>query len=148
MLRNEFGPKFTGGVADSEFARRVAPDTIVQDPDMMKAHRFVELARDHAVCVATSGPWRAPGFELAAYSALSRAVVAQAFVAELPGDFRADANFLPFTTPEQCVEQTWRLVADAARIRAQMRANWAYYNTWIRPDAFALRIIDETLEGT
>jgi hypothetical protein len=80
------------------------------------------------------------------YTGASRAIVSEALSSELPGEFAPEANYLPFTTPAQCVEQVQHLMNDPVLMRAQMRANWAYHNAWVRADALAMRVIGETLE--
>jgi hypothetical protein len=146
QLRREFGPQFLGGVEASEFAQRHFPDIVASSPGATKHRTFLELVRQHPICVSTSGPRRSPAFDLAAYTGASRAIVSEAISSELPGNFAPDVNYLSFTTPAQCVEQAQRLIADPVRVRAQMRANWAYHNTWVRADALAMRVIDETME--
>ena len=61
---------------------------------------------------------------------------------QLPGPFAPESHYLPFTSPEECVARVTELMGSASLREKLMRASQAYYDGWMRPDAFASRIIE------
>jgi len=142
QLRAALGPAFFGGTQRSAFATDYAPDTLLSDTSVSSKRAYLEKVRDSAICIATTGLHGSNGCKLGEYVALSRAVVSEPLRYQLPGPFAAETHFLEFETPEQCVAQVRRLMQDDALRRQLMRNNWDYYNTWMRPDSMAMRVVE------
>jgi hypothetical protein len=144
-LRREFGARFTGGIVHSEFARRHSPDLLLPDPGSARQMRFIELAREHAVCVTSVGLHGSNGFRMAEFIALSRAIVSEPLRYAVPGNLAEGAHYLAFETPGQCVERVARLFDHPAEREEMMLRNRDYYLRWLRPDRLAWRLIALTL---
>jgi hypothetical protein len=140
-LRKAFGAQFYGGLLPDDFARRFAPDAILDSGQQAAPLEFIRRVREHPVCVTSVGLHGSNGFRLAEFVALSRAIVTEPLCYRVPGDFAAGANYLEYTTPEECVAQVARLFDHPDERRALMERNWAYYREWLRPDRLALRLV-------
>jgi hypothetical protein len=141
QLRAAFGDQFTGGTQHSPFAAAFAPQALMPNPEAAAKGRYLDLVRRHPVCVATMGLHGSNGGKLAEYVAASRAIVSEPLKYTVPGPFEPERHYLPFTNPVECVAQARRLVTDEALRARVMRENHAYYDTWMRPDRLARRVI-------
>lgn len=141
-LRKTFGPRFTGGVMHSEFARQRYPDVLLDDPRGASKRAYIGRVRRSAICIATSGLHGSNGWKLAEYVSLSRAIVSEPLRYAIPGDFAAPANYLPFESPDECAAQVQRLMDDHALRAAQMHANQRYAEHYMRPQALARYVLD------
>lgn len=139
--RREFGSRFYGGFAATEFARREYGDCLVPEGEGKQTVEVLQRARDAAVCVTTTGLHGAIGWKMAEYVAASRAIVSTRLTAVIPGGFSAGVNYLDFETTDEFVCAVDRLLSDADLRLAMMQANWAYYNSWVRPDALVLNTL-------
>lgn len=140
-LRKAFGAQFYGGLLPDEFARRLAPDAILESGCQAAPQEFIRRVREHPVCVTSVGLHGSNGFRLAELVALSRAIVTEPLRYRVPGDFAPGANYLEYTTPDECVAQVARLFDRPGERQALMERNWAYYQQWLRPDRLALRLV-------
>lgn len=136
-LRAELGDRFVGGLVPSEFARARYGDCVV-DAAATARPRFLRALAGCDVAVATTGLHGSNQWKLAEYLAASKAVVTQPLRYEVPA-FNTPEHYLPFETPEECVEQTTALIDDPERRVAMMRANRDYYEAYVRPDAIVRR---------
>jgi hypothetical protein len=141
-LRKALGASFSGGTTHSAFARQYAPDTLMPDPRSSSKRNYLRMVRRHPICITTTGLHGSNGCKLAEYVALSRAIVSEPLRYEVPGPFAPDSHYLPFRDPDECVRQVLRLVEDRALRTAMMQNNWDYYTSWMRPDAFARRVVE------
>jgi hypothetical protein len=137
-LRMEFGEALIGGLAATQDAIRDYPDCVVLDPHVTRKLHYLELMRESDVCIATRGLAGSNGWRLGEYVAASRAVVSEVLECEVPGGFAPGRNYMAFTDPGSCVEQTLALMNDSDRRRSMMEANQAYYQAYLRPDAVVL----------
>jgi hypothetical protein len=140
-LREAFGERFHGGVRPTPFSLRHCPDIVLSSPPRGSQREFIRRVREHPVCVTSVGLHGSNGFRLAEFVAMSRAIVSEPLCYDVPGDFAAGRNYLPFRTPEECVAQVARLLESTDEREAMMRTNWDYYGRWQRPDRMALRIV-------
>jgi hypothetical protein len=146
QLRAALPGAFYGGVQRSAFARREAPDALLPDGGVASKRRYLERVREYPICVATTGLHGSNGCKLAEYVSLSRAILSEPLQYVVPGDFAPGRNYLPFETPDECVRGALRLFHDGALRTDMMRANHAYYNAWLRPDAMAAHVVSGILE--
>lgn len=142
QLRTALGAAFTGGTQHGAFARSYAPDTLMPDARASSKRTYLQTVRRHPICIATMGLHGSNGCKLAEYIALSRAIVSEPLRYQLPGPFAPETHYLPFTSPEECVARVTELMQSQSLREKLMRANWAYYQEWMRPDAFAGRIVE------
>ena len=103
---------------------------------------FIDQVRQHPICVTTAGPHRSNGFKFAEYVAMSRCIVAEPVVTEIPGNFAEPRNYLTFTSPEACVQRVLQLSGDRGLRAAQMQANRNYFEDWMEPERLARRLVD------
>jgi len=142
LLRDEFGPRFLGGLNPSPDALRDFPDLVV-DPQVVKKPAYLRAMRSAAVCVTSRGLVDSNGWRLAEYVAASRAIVTEPLAHEVPGEFTAGRNYLEFSDPQSLVEAVNHLLSDAEG-RARMReANHRYYLDHVRPDAIVARTLEQ-----
>lgn len=143
LLRSAFGERFFGGLMHSEFAARRYPDVLLPEARAASKRAYVQRVRRSAICVATRGLHGSNGWKLAEYVGLSRAIVTEPLQYAVPGDFAAGHNYHEFAAPEACVERVGSLLENPAQRKAQMQANWKYYNRWMRPDSLARHVVDQ-----
>jgi hypothetical protein len=139
--RREFGSRFYGGFAATDFARREYGDCLVPEGEGRQTVEVLQRARDAAVCVTTTGLHGAIGWKMAEYVAASRAIVTSRLTATMPGGFSAGVNYLDFETVDEFIPAVDRLLSDADLRLSMMRANWAYYHACVRPDALVLNTL-------
>ena len=144
--RTAFGPRFIGGLFVDEYSKRQAPDCLLPSENQSDKHRFLERVRRAGVCVATTGLHGSIGWKMAEYVAASKAIVSEPLLRTLPGSFSPGVNYLEFTSPEGFVKVTERLLADPELRSAMNRANWDYYQSWVRPSALVLKTIGVVLD--
>ena len=136
------GPRFFGGLENSLFAQKCAPDLVLPAADTNK-NAFLARLKQNYVCVATEGLHHSTGWKMAEYCAAGRAVVTDPIRYALPGEFSRGRNFIQYTAPEECVSQLTSLLDDVPGIHRMEAANFAYYNDYVRPDAMVLRTLRE-----
>jgi hypothetical protein len=146
QLRAALPGAFYGGVQHSAFARREAADALLPDSAVSSKRRYLERVRQYPICVATTGLHGSNGCKLGEYVSLSRAILSEPLQYVVPGDFLPGRNYLPFETPDECVRGALQLFHDGALRAEMMRANHAYYDAWLRPDAMAAHVVSGILE--
>ena len=145
-LRREFGARFYGGIQHSVFARGRFPDLLLPDHASSSKLAYLRRLRDYPIGVATTGLHESNGWKLSEYVGLSRAIVSEPLRYSVPGGFTHPTHYLPFSSPEACVEQVALLMDRPAERMQQMQRNRDYYQAWMRPDVLAWRIIQLTRE--
>jgi len=133
VLKRALGERFTGGFAESAFARKRYPDLIVPDRLTTQASYLAKM-RMHPICVATTGLHGSIGWKLAEYVAFSKAIITEKLLYSVPGDFGPNRNYLEFTAPEDCAAAAMRLLEDKELRERLMLNNAAYYRAFLRPD--------------
>ncbi len=134
LLKGALGERFTGGFANTAFARKRYPDLIAPDSLTTQAS-YIATMRSHSICVATTGLHGSIGWKLAEYVAFSKAILSEKLVFGVPGDFGPGRNYLEFGSPEDCAAGAVRLVEDRDLRERLMLSNAAYYRDFLRPDA-------------
>lgn len=134
-LRREFGNAFTGGLEHSAYAKKQFRDCLTNIPAMTSKKNYLELVKDHAICVSTVGLNQSIGWKFGEYVALSRAILSEELAFQIPGGFCVNENYLEFTSVDQCVEQAVRLMENPALVAEMMQQNHEYYRKNLRPDA-------------
>ncbi len=140
-LRAAFGARFTGGIVPTPYAQRRCPDVLLPSMAAASPRQFIAQARQHAVCVTSTGLHGSTGFRLAEFVSLARAIVSEPLRYAVPGPFREDSHYVSYTSPEECVERVDHLLTHETERMQLMRNNAQYYSTWLRPDRLAARIV-------
>ena len=148
-LKKRYGPRFTGGIQfDPKEVGRCGGLMVGIGATSRK--RYLETMHKADICIGSTGLHNSIGWKTAEDVAASKAIVNEAFCFQVPGNFRAGVNYLPFADVEGCLTQVERLMGDPQRIYEMALANQAYYQASGRPDrvmANALRQVFPELEG-
>ncbi len=142
QLREEFGPRFLGGLSPSPDALRDYPD-VIADPQVVKKPAYLRAMRSAAVCVTSRGLVDSNGWRLAEYVAASRPIVTEPLVHQVPGKFTAGRNYVEYSDPRSLVEAVRDLVDDDEKRAAMRAANHRYYLDHVRPDALVARTLEQ-----
>jgi hypothetical protein len=134
LMKGTLGVRFTGGFADSKFCRDQYPDLLVA-PEVTHQQQYLLRLKTMPICIATSGLHGSIGWKFAEYVAFARAPVSEALTYSVPGPFAPDRNYLPFTSPAQCLNAAIKLIEDRSLRQELMRNNAAYYQSHLRPDS-------------
>lgn len=145
LMREALGSRFTGGFADSRFSRQHYADLIVPR-EMTHQPSYLERLRKTPICIATTGLHGSIGWKLAEYVAFAKAPVSEPLNYQVPGAFEREKNFLEFTSPEECLTATVRLIEDRGLRQELMRNNAAYYLSHLRPDSLVRNALLTALE--
>ena len=140
--REALGERFLGGLENSMFAQKAAPDLVLPAAETNKA-AFLRRLKENYVCVATEGLHGSVGWKMAEYCAAGRAIVTDPLRCAVPGGFSRGRNYIQFATPEECVSQLTALLNNPSGVHRLEAANFAYYNDYVRPDAMVLRTLRE-----
>ena len=141
LLKREFEGLFFGGIKPDAFVCKYFADAVLPDARLFEQRAYLARLRAFPICVTTRGLHRSNGGRLGEYVAHSKAIVAERPAFGVPGAFADGVHYLAFSTPEECVEATARLVQDA-RLRYQMMIdNFRYYQAYVRPDSLVLNTI-------
>ncbi|PQZ55510.1 hypothetical protein CQZ94_15085 [Bacillus sp. MYb209] len=141
LCRKEFGDKFYGGVAPSEFAYKNYADIVIEDGKATERNNYLRKVKESAICIATMGLHQSIGWKFAEYVAASKAIVTEELHYEVPGDFRDGQNYLVFKTPEECINQIYTLSNNENYRYQMMINNYRYYHEYVRPDRLVLNSI-------
>ena len=132
-LRAKFGKNFIGGFSPEPFALKNYRDCVV-DSKLTEKANYLQTIKDTSICVATMGLRKSNGFKIAEYVAGSKAIVSEKLHYQPTGNFENGKNYLEFTSADGCVERVGELFYDAEKRRAMKRANYNYYQEYLRPD--------------
>jgi len=140
--REALGERFFGGLENSMFTQKVAPDLVLPATDTGKL-AFLNRLKENYVCLSTEGLHGSVGWKMAEYCAAGRAILTDPPRCSLPGGFSCGRNYILYATPEECVSQLTSLLNNVPGIHRMEAANFAYYNDYVRPDAMVLRTLRE-----
>ncbi len=132
-LREQFGDLFTGGLSDSPYARKLAPDLILP-PKTTSRRNYLRQMQNTDIVIASTGLHGSVGGKLGEYVAASRAIVTEPLLYEPTGSFTEGVHYLSFETVDQCLEQVERLRKDPEKIRNMQEENQRYWQEYLRPD--------------
>jgi hypothetical protein len=146
LLRKEFGQNFIGGLKPTAYAREHFGDCLLEDGRAAEKRNYLQAMHRAHIGVATMGLYGSIGFKVGEYVAASKAIVTEKITQVVPGDFRADKNYLEFETPEECVERVRELADDKTRLAGMMRENSSYYARYLRPDAMIMNTLERVVQ--
>jgi hypothetical protein len=130
-LKNAFGKQFIGGLLPSPYSLKHYPDCLSSLPGDRRS--YLKLVKRCLIAVMTTGLHDSIGGKLSEYLASSKCVVSEQLRYELPKPLVAQENFLPFTTPDECVKACQKILNDPAFATEMRRANFRYYLNEVRP---------------
>lgn len=132
---------FIGGLPDSAISRRLAPD-LIMDPAYTNRAEYLKLMHKSDICIGSSGLYDSIGWKTGEYVAAAKAIVNEKLHYTVPGDFTAGKNYLEFDTADGCVENVERLLSRPDLIFEMKKANYNYYQSYLRPDVLIRRTLD------
>ncbi len=138
VLRKEFSNKFFGGLAHDDYSAKHFKDALLPDGNLSNKRKYLEVLKNFPICVATTGLNNSNGWKLGEYVALSKAVITEPLVFEVPGDFAVGRNYLEFTNADELANSAARLFEDKNLRAALMLNNYHYYQSFLRPDSLIL----------
>lgn len=133
QLRRIYGNAFTGGIQNSAFAEKMCSDILVPQ-HLTRKRTYLAAMQNADICIGSAGLHHSIGWKTGEYVAASRAIVAERFYYQLPGNFREGVNYLPFDTVEQCLEAVESMYNDPESVYRMKQENHLYYNTALRPE--------------
>jgi hypothetical protein len=141
--RKRLGKNFTGGIAISEYARKIAPEELVRNNLYSHKSSYLETLRSACIAIATTGLEDSIGFKFAEYVCMSKAIVSSPIDQYLlPGDFANNHNYIAFdNSAEDCINKCEQLMQDKALLLHLMQNNHQYYQQYLRPDKLAWNIL-------
>ena len=146
MLRKELGSNFYGGFVHNKFTTEKYKDVLIDVPANAQKETYLRTLEKYPICVATTGLHGSIGGKFAEYVAFSRAIVSEKLQYDVPGPFRSTRNYLEFQSPEDCVQQSVRLMTDHHLRMEMMTSNSEYYQHYVRPDALVLNALSIAME--
>ncbi|OUS02943.1 hypothetical protein A9Q86_02530 [Flavobacteriales bacterium 33_180_T64] len=138
--KNEFGDRFTGGIQNDAFSRRMAKDLLMPH-EITKKQNFIDAIKDHNICVTTTGLHDSTGWKLAEYVAASRAIISEPLHYELPGDFKNPTHYLSFNNSSQLINNINDLLKNPEMMREMMKENHRYYNNFVDSEKMILNTL-------
>ena len=139
-LKQAFGDRFVGGLLPTPLALERYPGDVTPHPS--RSVEYLALKKRCLVQVYTRGLEHSLAFKLGEALAASQCLVSVPLRYELPAPIQAGRHYLPFDTPEQCIEACHQLLDDPARARAMREANHEYYVHEVEPAAHIARVLD------
>ena len=141
LLRKELKHHFYGGFAQTDYARRNFGDLLLETASVSDKKAYISLLHQYPICIATTGLHGSIGWKMAEYVAFSKSIVSEQLNFSVPGQFEHNRNYLEFDTPEECLQQTMRLVEDKHLRSRLMENNLYYYKTYLIPDRLIMRTL-------
>jgi hypothetical protein len=143
--RKEFGKIFCGGLTDDDFSRAHAK-SLIAPLALTNKKQYLELVKEHAVCIATTGLHGSIGWKFAEYVAASRAIVSEPLLYEVPGGFKKDQNYLEFRDERELPARINALLDSRVAVMKMMQENYRYYNNYLKPENLVLNTLLQVLE--
>ena len=141
-LRKHFGEQFIGGLRRSAFTEKYYPDLISEN--LINAEH-INLMKKHLICINTSGLHDSTGWKFPEYLAASRCIVSEPPKFELPVPLEKEKHYLPFRTPDECVEACRRILSDAKLASSMRQENYFYYENHVKPSKIILRCLEAAI---
>ncbi len=148
VLRKELGDKFYGGLAHDDYSKKHFSHVLLADDNASSKRNYLEILKLFPICVATVGLNGSNGWKLAEYVAHSKAILSEPLVYQVPGHFEAGKNYVEFGDADDLVGSAVKLIEDKALRSEIMANNFAYYNSYVRPDAMIANSLDVVLKHT
>lgn len=134
-LKRELGGKFVGGLQPTDFARRVAPELLVNSPAMAHRRSYIELVKASSVVISSAGLLGSNGWKLGEYVALGKAIISEPITTKLPGNFEVGVHYQSYTSVEECMNRVTELLIDKNKISSMGQSVADYYFSFLEPKA-------------
>ena len=131
-LRRAFGNRFEGGLVPDEIALKFYPDLVATLPH--RRRQYVAASRRFMIAIYSRGLHGSHAFKLAEYIASSKCIVGEPLGGTLPYPLEEGRNYITFHGVDDCLAACDALLSDPAKAIEMRRANWEYYQRYIRYD--------------
>jgi len=132
-LRDAFGDRFVGGLAPTDFAKKVAPDLVMSSKQSSQSS-FLQAARNARICVTSRGLWKSNGWKLAEFFGQGNAVVCETLLHRAPG-LHAGTHYQEFASPRVAVSVVEDLYDDSAKLQEMRLSARQYFERHVEPAA-------------
>ena len=139
-LKREFGSRFIGGLAATDYAKQHYPDDLTSHSS--KSQDYVRLKQRCLIGIYTRGLEHSLAFKLSETFAASQCLVSVPLRYGLPAPLEIGRHYLEFETIDGCIAACHRLLADLDAAQTMRRANHDYYRREIAPAAHLQRVLD------
>jgi len=145
ILRKELGSQFYGGFVWNQYTTKHFKDLLIDTSTNGGRKNYLNLVKSSPICIATTGLHGSIGGKFAEYIAYSRAIVTEKLQYEVPGNLKKNHHYLEFSTPEECVEQSIKLITDHEFRRQMMKSNSEYYQNFVSPSRLVFNALSTAL---
>jgi hypothetical protein len=132
-LKRGLNERFRGGLVPTPLALRRHPELVTERPVSPAA--FAGFQRSLLVGVYSRGLHHSTAWKLGEYFAGSMCVVAEPPRNQLPVPLTAGVEYLPFGSPDQCLEACESILGNRDLQRAMRSAAYEYYQREVSPEA-------------
>lgn len=143
-LREALGDRFVGGLIPTDFAKEHYPDLLSTHGTERKS--FVAMIKRSLIAVYTRGVHHSIAWKFGEYLAAAKCVVAEPPRNKLPVALEQGKHYLPFTSPEECVEACARLLENP-QLASEMRVNnYNYYRAEVVPSTRVFKCLTHAFD--
>jgi len=135
QLKKNLGKRFVGGLQPSDYARKVAPELVIEDARLSQRRQYLSMVERSSIVVSSTGLLGSNGWKLGEYIALGKAIVSEPLKAEVPGLFSDGTHYESYTNPEDCIGKIHKLLSSPERLQALGNATSTYYKEHLSPKA-------------
>lgn len=133
-LSKKYGHLFYGGLHDSSYAQKYAPNLILSKYSSEKS-RYLRLMHSCDICIGSMGLHESIGGKTAEYVAAAKAIVNEKLHYYVGDDFKEGVNYIDYTDAEGCLEAVDSLVSSPEKVFAMKMANYDYYKVFLEPSS-------------
>lgn len=138
-LKNIYGDNFIGGLHNTAYARKVAPELIISRYYTSKK-RYLKKVKTADICIASEGLHGSVGWKTGEYVAASKAIICEKMVYTAP-NFEEGKNYYSFSTVDECLKILENLSKNRMLIREMQINNHNYYLNFLSPDKLIFNCI-------
>lgn len=138
--KSKYGQNFTGGLILNEFTTKQYNELAIPQ-SLTKKQNYVQLVKEHNICVTTTGLHNSIGWKFGEYVAASRAIVSEPLMYDLPGNFEIRKNYLEFTNPDDLLNNIDTLISNRELVQQMMQNNFQYYQAYVKPEILVLNTL-------
>jgi hypothetical protein len=140
--KKQFGERFLGGLQKSKFSQSRAKELIISN-SITSRRSFVNLIKNHDICITTTGLHDSIGSKFGEYVAASRAIISEPIKFELPGEFEDKKNYYIYNDEHELIDRIESLIRSKEKLQKMMWNNFSYYNNYLRPDLLVLNTLSK-----
>lgn len=144
-LRERYRERFTGGIEDNAYARKLCPELILPTSSSNRK-KYIDKMKQTEICIGSMGLHQSIGWKTGEYVAASRAIVNEELHYEVPGPFQEGQNYLSYHGAEECLYAVSFLMEHPQEILKMQTKNQTYYERYLRPDMLVKNAISLVLE--